>query len=32
MQELDEEIDEIHNQIHAATEKWEIAMEESENK
>ena len=32
MQELDEEIDEIHNKIHAATEKWEIAMEESENK
>ena len=32
MQELDEEIDEIHNKIHAATEKWEIAMEENENK
>ena len=31
MQELDEEIDEIHNKIHAAEEKWEIAMEESEN-
>ncbi len=30
MQELDEEIDEIHNKIHAAEEKWEIAMEESE--
>lgn len=32
MQELDEEIDEIHNKIHAAEEKWTIAMEESENK
>ncbi len=31
MQELDEEIDDIHNQIHAAEEKWEIAMEESGN-
>ena len=31
MQELDEEIDDIHNKIHAAEEKWEIAMEESEN-
>ena len=30
MQELDEEIDDIHNLIHAAEEKWEIAMEESE--
>ncbi len=30
MQELDEEIDEIHNRIHAATQKWEEAMEESE--
>lgn len=30
MQALDEEIDEIHNLIHAATEKWEEAMEESE--
>ena len=30
MQELDEEIDDIHNKIHAAEEKWEIAMEESE--
>ncbi len=29
MQELDEEIDDIHNKIHAAEEKWEIAMEES---
>lgn len=32
MKELDEEIDEIHNKIHAATEIWEIAMEENENK
>ncbi|MBR2578112.1 MAG: ABC-F type ribosomal protection protein [Erysipelotrichaceae bacterium] len=32
MQELDEEIDEIHNRIHAATEIWEIAMEEEEAK
>ena len=32
MQELDEEIDDIHNRIHAATEIWEIAMEEEENK
>lgn len=31
MQELDEEIDDIHNKIYAATEKWELAMEESEN-
>ncbi len=31
MQELDEEIDDIHNKIHAAEEKWEIAMEESGN-
>ena len=30
MQELDEEIDDIHNEIHAAEEKWEIAMEEQE--
>ncbi|MDO4500729.1 MAG: ABC-F family ATP-binding cassette domain-containing protein [Erysipelotrichaceae bacterium] len=30
MQELDEEIDEIHNKIHAATEKWEEAMMELE--
>lgn len=32
MQELDEEIDDIHNKIFAATKKWEIAMEESENR
>ena len=32
MKELDEEIDDIHNKIHAATETWEKAMEESENK
>jgi len=31
MQELDSEIDDIHNRIHAVTEKWEEAMEE-ENK
>ena len=30
MQELDEEIDDIHNRIHAATEIWEKAMEEQE--
>ena len=29
MQELDEEIDEIHNKIHAATVIWEEAMEEN---
>ena len=34
MRELDEEIDEIHNQIHALEEKWEEAMlyEEEKNK
>ena len=34
MKELDEEIDEIHNQIHALEEKWEEAMlyEEEKNK
>jgi len=34
MQELDEEIDDIHNRIHALEEKWEEAMafEESKNK
>lgn len=26
MQELDEEIDDIHNQIHALEVKWEEAM------
>ncbi|MBQ1509169.1 MAG: ABC-F type ribosomal protection protein [Erysipelotrichaceae bacterium] len=31
MQELDEEIDEIHNKIHTATVRWEEAMEESGN-
>ena len=31
MQELDEEIDDIHNRIHAVTVKWEEAMEESGN-
>ncbi len=31
MRELDEEIDDIHNQIHALEEKWEEAMLESEN-
>lgn len=30
MQELDEEIDDIHNQIAHATSKWEEAMEESQ--
>ena len=30
MRELDEEIDDIHNQIHALEEKWEEAMLESE--
>ena len=32
MQELDSEIDDIHNMIHAATEKWEEAMEEMSKK
>ena len=34
MRELDEEIDDIHNQIHALEEKWEEAMlfEEDKNK
>lgn len=32
MKELDEEIDDIHNQIHALEEKWELAMFEQENK
>lgn len=32
MQELDDEIDEIHNKIHAAEEKWEEAMNEDESK
>ena len=34
MKELDEEIDDIHNQIHALEEKWEEAMrfEEEKNK
>jgi len=32
MKELDEEIDDIHNQIHALEEKWELAMLEQENK
>ena len=32
MQELDSEIDDIHNMIHAATSKWEEAMEEEGNK
>ena len=31
MAELDDEIDVIHNQIHALEEKWEEAMLESEN-
>ena len=31
MKELDEEIDDIHNQIHALEEKWEEAMLESED-
>jgi len=30
MQELDAEIDDIHNRIHAVTEKWEEAMEEED--
>ena len=32
MQKLDEEIDDIHNQIHALEEKWEEAMEFEETK
>ena len=34
MAELDDEIDEIHNKIHALEEKWEEAMlfEEEKNK
>ena len=32
MKELDEEIDDIHNQIHALEEKWEQAMKELEEK
>ena len=32
MRELDEEIDEIHNQIHALEEKWEEAMKYEEKK
>ena len=32
MKELDEEIDDIHNQIHALEVKWEEAMEFEENK
>lgn len=32
MQELDEEIDDIHNEIHALEEKWEEAMEFEENR
>ena len=32
MKELDEEIDDIHNQIHALEEKWEEAMQEQESK
>ena len=32
MRELDEEIDDIHNQIHALEEKWEEAMIEEDNK
>ena len=32
MRELDEEIDDIHNRIHAATETWELAMEEMESR
>ena len=31
MKELDEEIDDIHNQIHALESKWEEAMIEQEN-
>ena len=32
MKELDEEIDDIHNQIHALEQKWEEAMLEQEEK
>ena len=32
MKELDEEIDDIHNQIHALEVKWEEAMEFEESK
>ena len=32
MKELDEEIDDIHNQIHALEEKWEEAMIEEEER
>jgi ATP-binding cassette subfamily F protein 3 len=32
MRELDEEIDEIHNKIHALEEQWEEAMQEEEEK
>ena len=32
MKELDEEIDDIHNQIHALEQKWEEAMLEQEGK
>ncbi|MBR3252118.1 MAG: ABC transporter ATP-binding protein, partial [Erysipelotrichaceae bacterium] len=32
MKELDEEIDDIHNQIHALEEKWEEAMRFEEEK
>ena len=32
MAELDDEIDEIHNQIHALEEKWEEAMQYEEEK
>ena len=32
MQELDEEIDDIHNEIHALEEKWEEAMEFEEQR
>ena len=32
MAELDDEIDEIHNQIHALEEKWEEAMLYEEEK
>lgn len=31
MQELDDEIDEIHNSLHHLMEEWEKAMEEKEN-
>ena len=32
MKELDEEIDDIHNEIHALEEKWEEAMLELEER